>query len=241
MTADMRNEILQSAARAAERVVCGCGGLAPCPHDSQRRWSAMSIRALKSREVPAESAPAATPQPPPQGDGTPILPLVIADLQARAEMGKRKYGTELRADNGRDALMDAYQETLDLAMYLRQKLEEVGAQRPDWRDKRIEELRRDLRDARAEIGESALALDEFAPHHTGKSLHESIRDVMAMLRGALARERVAGPARSRNEPERPGTEPLRCPTCTGPMENRPRAGHPVWFVCRGCDQVEAGG
>jgi hypothetical protein len=39
-------------------------------------------------------------------------------------MGRRKYGTALEANNGRDALMDAYQEALDLAMYLRQAIAE---------------------------------------------------------------------------------------------------------------------
>jgi hypothetical protein len=55
---------------------------------------------------------------------TDILPLVIADLQARDAAGTKKYGTTLQTNNGRDALVDAYQEALDLAMYLRQAIEE---------------------------------------------------------------------------------------------------------------------
>jgi len=56
-----------------------------------------------------------------------ILDLVKKDLIDRAETGNKKYGTYLMSHNGRDALMDAYQEVLDLAMYLRQKLyEEKG-------------------------------------------------------------------------------------------------------------------
>lgn len=51
-----------------------------------------------------------------------MLPLVLDDLRMRAEAGKLKYGTLLRANNGRDALMDAYQEALDLCMYLRQAM-----------------------------------------------------------------------------------------------------------------------
>lgn len=70
------------------------------------------------------AASPALPQPPPQpGDGR-ILDLVIDDLTTRADAGKLKYGVYLQAHNGRDALVDAYQEALDLAMYLRQKLEE---------------------------------------------------------------------------------------------------------------------
>jgi hypothetical protein len=62
---------------------------------------------------------AATPEPAPQPGTLVVLPLVIADLQARARMGREKYGTELTVDNGRDHLLDAYQEALDLVMYLR--------------------------------------------------------------------------------------------------------------------------
>lgn len=52
----------------------------------------------------------------------PILPLVIADLEARAAAGIMTYGTLLRPFNGRDALKDAYEEALDLAMYLKQAM-----------------------------------------------------------------------------------------------------------------------
>lgn len=67
-------------------------------------------------------------QPPPTGGaGPPIIDLVLADLRERASVGLARYGTPLRAHNGRDALVDAYQEALDLAMYLRQEIEERGA------------------------------------------------------------------------------------------------------------------
>ena len=67
---------------------------------------------------------ATTSQQKPIGDGVEIIPLVLSDIEARAEMGKMKYGTYLKSQNGRDALVDAYQEALDLVMYLRQELEE---------------------------------------------------------------------------------------------------------------------
>lgn len=53
-----------------------------------------------------------------------VLDLVIKDLNDRAQVGKEKYGTFLMTKNGRDALIDAYQEALDLVMYLRQAIEE---------------------------------------------------------------------------------------------------------------------
>lgn len=63
-------------------------------------------------------------EPAPTGQGTVIVDLVLKDLKDRAEVGLAKYKTYLRADNGRDALVDAYQEAMDLVMYLRQAIEE---------------------------------------------------------------------------------------------------------------------
>ena len=65
---------------------------------------------------------AATNEPSPTGEGKFVIPYVINDMNARSEMGERKYGTKLRINNGRDSLMDAYQEALDLVMYLKQAI-----------------------------------------------------------------------------------------------------------------------
>ena len=46
-------------------------------------------------------------------------PLVIADMANRDQLGRKRYGTPLQAHNGRDCLRDAYEEALDLAVYLR--------------------------------------------------------------------------------------------------------------------------
>jgi len=54
----------------------------------------------------------------------PIWDLVIKDIHERNKIGIQKYGTPLQANNGRDALIDAYQEALDLVVYLRQAIEE---------------------------------------------------------------------------------------------------------------------
>jgi hypothetical protein len=62
--------------------------------------------------------------PPVPNERTPIWDLVVADMQARNRSGTAKYGTPLQAHNGRDALVDAYQEALDLVVYLRQAIEE---------------------------------------------------------------------------------------------------------------------
>lgn len=92
----------------------------------------------------------AKPQPAPTGDGTIVLGYVLArlrqirhgvvtrrgsmpatitvsgvdalceDLNARADAGRKKYGTMLRVNNGRNALVDLYQEITDAIMYAAQ-------------------------------------------------------------------------------------------------------------------------
>jgi hypothetical protein len=47
-------------------------------------------------------------------------------LAVREQVGISRYGTTLQAGNGRDWLLDAFEEALDLAQYLRQGLEEGG-------------------------------------------------------------------------------------------------------------------
>lgn len=62
--------------------------------------------------------------PPIVNDSIPIYQLVLRDVRERAEHGKKQYGTYLQADNGRNALQDAYEEALDLVVYLKQALQE---------------------------------------------------------------------------------------------------------------------
>lgn len=50
--------------------------------------------------------------------------LVIQDMAERDTVGRERYGTPLQPYNGRDALVDAYQEALDQAVYLRQAIYE---------------------------------------------------------------------------------------------------------------------
>lgn len=53
-----------------------------------------------------------------------IQSLVIADIEQRRQVGIERYGTALQPHNGRDALRDAYEEAIDLAMYLKQAMVE---------------------------------------------------------------------------------------------------------------------
>lgn len=65
-----------------------------------------------------------TEQPKPNGSGNTILGMVIADLTNSALGGKLKYCEPLLANNGRDALQDLYEESLDAAMYIKQAMVE---------------------------------------------------------------------------------------------------------------------
>lgn len=52
-----------------------------------------------------------------------------ADMRERDRLGRERYGTPLTAGNGRDQLVDAYQEMLDGAVYLRAAMQEGDAAR----------------------------------------------------------------------------------------------------------------
>ena len=75
---------------------------------------------------------AAAPQPTPTGNGIDVavvaaeklkalgLNQIAEDIEDRIRLGERKYGTRLKAFNGRNAYMDAYQEALDGVNYAQQ-------------------------------------------------------------------------------------------------------------------------
>lgn len=65
-----------------------------------------------------------TPEPAPTAGRVNVTLAVMDDLRLRSESGAKKYGTPLMTHNGRDALVDAYQEALDLCVYLKQALME---------------------------------------------------------------------------------------------------------------------
>ena len=56
-----------------------------------------------------------------------IAKMVQEDIEARAEIGEKKYGGRLEVgsrNNMISPLQNAYEEALDLAMYLKQEIEE---------------------------------------------------------------------------------------------------------------------
>jgi hypothetical protein len=71
---------------------------------------------------------------PEQNDLPAVWDLVLADIKERDKVGQERYGIRLQPFNGRDALVDAYQEALDLVVYLRQAIYErdKGYVAPNW-------------------------------------------------------------------------------------------------------------
>lgn len=67
--------------------------------------------------IPSQPAPVANANPA-------TWDLVMSDMRTRDELGRQRYGVRLQPGNGRDTLRDAYEEALDLAVYLRTAIHE---------------------------------------------------------------------------------------------------------------------
>jgi hypothetical protein len=84
---------------------------------------------------------------------------LIAEIQARRDLGTARYGTPLMTHNGRDALQDAWEEAIDLAAYLTQ-----------------------MRMERADPSEAVKLLDRWLADHsdeTGSALIAAARERLA--------------------------------------------------------------
>jgi hypothetical protein len=68
----------------------------------------------------------ATDQPLPSGGVTEVQQALINAIAARRELGIRKYGQPVMTHNGRNPLRDAWEEVIDLAVYLTQMMLEAG-------------------------------------------------------------------------------------------------------------------
>ncbi len=82
---------------------------------------------MTDQEAAEASRSAVQPAPIPN-DRPAVWGIVINDMTARDAIGKARYGTRLQPYNGRDALRDAYEEALDLVVYLRQAIYERDGQ-----------------------------------------------------------------------------------------------------------------
>jgi hypothetical protein len=125
-----------------------------------------------------------------------VLPEVIADLQARDAFGVKKYGTTLQTRNGRDPLMDAYQESLDQTMYLKQAILERGQPAYNWPETKFAR-ENTLLDQVAHILSEADEIAEAGPwvtipmHKEIADLHHSIETFWRNLARRVGHEYVA--------------------------------------------------
>lgn len=71
-----------------------------------------------------------TDQPAPQPGGYPVQAVLIEALKQRMEFGLKKYGTPLETHNGRNPLLDMWEEMLDMVSYFTQFVLEQGVELP---------------------------------------------------------------------------------------------------------------
>lgn len=90
--------------------------------DTDAEWKPM--QAEPNFDNNTEKRPAATPEPMSLPGKEEVFPELVKDLESRVHVGIGKYGHPLQTHNGRDAINDAYQEVLDLAMYFKQAIME---------------------------------------------------------------------------------------------------------------------
>jgi hypothetical protein len=86
-------------------------------------------------------------RPPVPNDNPAVWDLVIQDMIDRDKLGTKRYGVRLQPFNGRDSLWDAYQEALDLVVYLRQTIFERDSEKMkklEWNTNELETLLRQV-------------------------------------------------------------------------------------------------
>jgi hypothetical protein len=69
-------------------------------------------------------------QPAPRPGGVPVQAVLIEALKQRMEFGLKKYGTPLETHNGRQPLIDMWEEMLDMVSYWTQFILEQGVELP---------------------------------------------------------------------------------------------------------------
>ena len=103
------------------------GAFAPLIENVGAIWADAGMNRILGLDghPPGERTGANTPEPPPTpSEHPPVWELVLRDIEERDKAGAAKYGTRLQPHNGRRPLVDAYQDALDLVVYLRQEIYE---------------------------------------------------------------------------------------------------------------------
>jgi hypothetical protein len=90
-----------------------------CPHCQYLNF----LKGDSTMTEPIDSSVRDQPAPVPNNERS-VWSLVIEDMQERDQVGRARYGVPLQPHNGRNAIVDAYQEALDMVVYLRQFIEE---------------------------------------------------------------------------------------------------------------------
>lgn len=93
-----------------------------------------------------------------------VWDLVVQDMNDRDKIGALKHGMRLQPHNGRDALVDACKEALDLVVYLRQAIYEREAEQRHNYMTTIEEINRLRRYADAMNGKPGTERHIFRGH-----------------------------------------------------------------------------
>jgi len=111
----------------------GEGNVSDHPGTTVTRPSARSAQEptepQEQLQVPTKQRPG--DQPLPIGnDGPWVHREVQQDLEARLQVGLERYGQPLQPMNGRNGLQDAYEEILDLSVYLKCVMDERDVMRP---------------------------------------------------------------------------------------------------------------
>jgi hypothetical protein len=134
---------------------------------------------------PTKQRPGDQPLPTPGREC--VQDALIAEIQARKALGEERYGSPLMTHNGRDAIRDAREEAVDLAVYLMQvelEVRDLRTERDFWEQAATRngelysacENQRD--DARAERDRLATTLGEALSQfvhrtHPGRSCLQS--------------------------------------------------------------------
>lgn len=78
------------------------------------------ISGVLQKQVSSNSVQSPSKDP----DSIPITQMVIEDLRKREQKGIASYGDMLHTNNGRDAMLDLYEELLDACQYIKQVMME---------------------------------------------------------------------------------------------------------------------
>jgi hypothetical protein len=99
--------------------------------EEEERRETASRSVVSTETEPLRQRPGDQPLPVPRDDHPGTHREVIQDILARRDLGLNRYGSLLQPFNGRSFALDAYEEVLDLAVYLRGVVDEAAAAREE--------------------------------------------------------------------------------------------------------------